>query len=122
MTIVRRLFMVHCCISLTGIFSIWAQEEMYGRGRDDHKLTDLKAEYTKLERFKEQIVVTVTVTSEVMGARRAGKCEAPTLSDEHMMQRIGGGQGLRVRGAAHTKHGWPEWERSTEQEFHMRPD
>ena len=56
-------------------------------------------------------MVTVTVTSEVMGARKAGKCEAPTLRDEHMMQRIGGGQGLRVRGAAHTEHVWPGWER-----------
>jgi hypothetical protein len=35
--------MVHCCISLTGIFSIWAQEEMYGRG-DDIEPTALKAE------------------------------------------------------------------------------
>ena len=58
----------------------------------------------RLQRFKGQIVVTVTVTSEVKGARKAGKCEAPTLRDEHTMQRIGGGQGLRVRGAAHTEH------------------
>ena len=65
----------------------------------------------RLQRFKGQIVVTVTVTSEVMGARKAGKCEAPTLRDEHTMQRIGGGQGLRVRGAAHTEHVWPGWER-----------
>ena len=65
----------------------------------------------RLQRFKGQIVVTVTVTTEVMGARKAGKCEAPTLRDEHMMQRIGGGQGLRVRGAAHTEHVWPGWER-----------
>ena len=48
----------------------------------------------RLQRFKGQIVVTVTVTSEVKGARKAGKCEAPTLRDEHTMQRIGGGQGL----------------------------
>ena len=39
-------FMVDCCISLTGIFSIWAQEEMYGRG-DDIELTALKAEDAK---------------------------------------------------------------------------
>ena len=65
----------------------------------------------RLQRFKGQIVVTVTVTSEVMGARKAGKCEAPTLRDEHTMQRIGGGQGLRVHGAAHTEHVWPGWER-----------
>ena len=56
-------------------------------------------------------MVTVTVTSEVKGARKAGKCEAPTLRDEHTMQRIGGGQGLRVCGAAHTEHVWPGWER-----------
>jgi len=65
----------------------------------------------RLQRFKGQIVVTVTVTSEVMGARKAGMCEAPTLRDEGTMQRIGGGQGLRVRGAAHTEHVWPGWER-----------
>ena len=64
----------------------------------------------RLQRFKGQIVVTVTVTSEVKGARKAGKCEAPTIS-EGTMQRIGGGQGLRVRGAAHTEHVWPGWER-----------
>ena len=33
----------------------------------------------RLQRFKGQIVVTVTVTSEVMGARKAGKCEATAL-------------------------------------------
>ena len=65
----------------------------------------------RLQRFKGQIVVTVTVTSEVKGARKAGKCEAPTLRDEHTMQRIGGSQGLRVCGAAHTEHVWPGWER-----------
>ena len=65
----------------------------------------------RLQRFKGQIVVTVTVTSEVKGARKAGKCEAPTLRDEHTMERIGGSQGLRVRGAAHTEHVWPGWER-----------
>ena len=36
-------------------------------------------------------MVTVTVTSELKGARKAGKCKAPALRDKHTMQRIGGG-------------------------------
>ena len=76
-----------------------------------YRLIQYRLSMQRLQRFKGQIVVTVTVTSEVKGARKAGKCEAPTLSDEHTMQRIGGGQGLRVRGAAHTEHVWPGWER-----------
>ena len=58
-------------------------------------------------------MVTVTATFEVTGARKASKCEAPTPRDEPMMQRIGGGQGLQVHGAAHAEHVWPAsgWER-----------
>ena len=87
----------------------------------------------RLQRFKGQIVVAVTETSEVTGARKASKCEAPALSDEHMMQRIEvrlaqplaslteikqphtdakdrwGGLYLRVCGAAHTEHVCPGW-------------
>mgnify|MGYP007125920328 CR=1 FL=1 len=37
----------------------------------------MQAAQYRLQRFIGQIVVTVTVTSEVMGARKAGKCEAP---------------------------------------------
>ena len=46
----------------------------------------------RLQRFRGQIVVTVAVPSEVMGARKAGKCEAPAL----MKARCKGSVGARA--------------------------
>ena len=56
-------------------------------------------------------LVAESQANEVMGARKASKCEAPSNSDERTMRRTGGGQGLRVCGAAHTKHVWSGWGR-----------